>query len=84
MSQVPEKIGAGAPPLLNTSSEYLRNPSSAAHPPPAEKKAIIKSADMNDHMQAEAVETAIYVYSSPLHSYLSRFALINLFFLLFF
>lgn len=68
MSQVPERIGAGTP-LLNTSSED-RNPSSAAHPPPAEKKAIIKSADMNDHMQAEAVEIAIYVcnplLSSPL------------------
>lgn len=78
MSQVPEIIEVGAP-ALNPSSED-RNPSSAAYPSPAEKKAIVKNADMNDHMQAEAVEIAIYVcnpfLSFPLHSNLSRFALI--------
>ncbi|KAM7463095.1 hypothetical protein LguiA_031216 [Lonicera macranthoides] len=60
MSQVPEIIGVGAP-ALNPSSED-RNPSSAAYPSPAEKKAIVKNADMNDHMQAEAVEIAIYAF----------------------
>lgn len=54
MSEEAKRIGAGALVVKDD-----RKPSSAVSPPSAGKKVIIKSADMKDDMQMEAVDIAV-------------------------
>ncbi|CAL5337881.1 unnamed protein product [Camellia sinensis] len=60
MSEDAKRIGAGA--LVIKAPSDDRKPSSAAAPPSPAKKVIIKSADMKDDMQKEAIEIAISAF----------------------
>ncbi|KAL6989989.1 Dynein light chain Tctex-type [Sarracenia purpurea var. burkii] len=56
-----KRIGAGA--FVSKPPAVDRNPSSAVSPSPAvAKKVIIKSADMKDDMQTEAVDVAVAAF----------------------
>ncbi|KAL7220720.1 hypothetical protein ACSBR2_013580 [Camellia fascicularis] len=60
MSEDAKRIGAGA--LVIKAPSDDRKPSSTAAPPSPAKKVIIKSADMKDDMQKEAVKIAISAF----------------------
>ncbi|XP_059647761.1 uncharacterized protein LOC132294056 [Cornus florida] len=60
MSEEAKRIGARGPIPKSTSDD--RKPSSAASPPPTGKKVIVKSADMKDDVQKEAIDIAIAAF----------------------
>lgn len=68
MSEESNRIGAAGALVVKSSSDNDRKPPSAASPINGGKKVVIKSADMKDDMQMEAIDIAINVLPlSSLH-----------------
>ncbi|KAM7488143.1 hypothetical protein LguiB_025627 [Lonicera macranthoides] len=62
MSEESNRIGAAGAMVVKSSSDNDRKPPSAASPINGGKKVVIKSADMKEDMQMEAIDIAINAF----------------------